>query len=252
MEKLSALMIIFILIFGCIGQSQTQIIDNKQNTQENIAPRNQTNISENTTCVNQCEGRERPACSGRWESQKIRGECVCQFVCDQMPQETPVSVPQENLSSGQMNQTFDQRNVEQIMNDSINRIKSDFYSRYSSGIFSQTTYMVVPDQIDPQNSITFGSYVDLMPQINGAKDNRMIGFANVVFKDNNGVVIRVYNSFLFNESTSTLDSQENYRVSYSNKVLRGCINTKKDLIPKTQNRIYSNIVGNCERVIDEN
>jgi hypothetical protein len=252
MQKIGVLVIIFILVFGCVNQNQTQIIDNTQNIQQNITQTNQTNISENITCVNQCEGRERPACSGRWESQEIRGECVCQFVCDQLPQETPVSVPQENLSSGQINQTIDQRSVEQIMNDSINRIKSDFYSRYSSGIFSQTTYMVVPDQIDPQNSITFGSYVDLMPQINGAKDSRMIGFANIVFKDNRGLVIKIYNSFLFNESTSTLDSQENYRTSYSNKVLRGCINTKKDLIPKTENRIYSNIIGSCERIIEEN
>jgi hypothetical protein len=251
MQKLIALAILFILAFGCVGQNQAQINQNTEKIQENITQINQTNVSENISCSNTCEGVERPACTGRWESQRVRGECVCQFVCD-VTQETPTITQEQNLSVGQINQTLDQRNIEQIMNDSISRIKNDFYSRYSSGIFSQTTYTIVPDQIDPQNSITFGNYVDIMPQINGAKDNRMIGFANVVFKDNNGIVIRIYNSFLFNESTSALDSQENYRVNYSNKMLRGCINTNKDLIPKTQNRIYSNIIGICDRLIEEN
>lgn len=253
MQKLAVIVIMLILAFGCVAQKEIQNENASINTSENItANTNQTNNAGNLNCENACQNRERPSCVGNWNINEADGECICQFVC-QIPQEETTSVPSNpNVNDNESAQVLDQRNVEQIMNDSVNGIKNDFYSRYSSGIFTQTTYMVIPEQIDPQNSVTFGNYVELLPEVNGEKENRMIGFANVVFKDNSGMIVKIYNSFLFNESTSRLDSSENYRVSYSNKIIRGCINTKKDLIPKTQNRIYSNIIATCDRVIENN
>lgn len=254
MQKLAIVLIVMILVFGCVNQKPTQTQMNNTNTittENSTNHAGQTNNTNNLNCQATCENRESPSCAGTWNGQEVNGECSCQFTCN-IPDEQTTSNNESQEINVNQSQVFDHRSIEQIMNDSVNRIKNDFYSRYTSGIFTQTTYMVIPDQIDPQNSITFGSYVELLPEINGDKDNRMIGFANVVFKDNSGMIVKIYDLFLFNESTSIIDSQENYRVSYSNKILRGCSNTGKDLIPKTQQVTYSTIVANCDRIIEEN
>lgn len=263
-QKHSLLKLILILIFsiaifnfGCVSKSNdtknTQTPANEE-VNSSVAPDSRINATEpNITqmCLSVCDNQERPPCQGSWTPLGNYPDCNCRFTCIDQRNEQDGSInanTESEIGNNNQTRTFDYRSTEVIMNQSVNRMKEKFYSQYSSGIFTQTTYTVIPQMQNDQESIPFTSIVDLMPQINNQNSQKMIAFANLIFKDNSDRVIAIYSSILTSQSEAKLENPQTYRIKYGDKEIFGCVTYSKDLIPKRDEITYTNYLGECSRV----
>lgn len=200
------------------------------------------------TCEEYCPTQPHIECVGQWNISGTYPDCTCEFICGveetEEPEEEPPSAPV-------LDKTLDQ-----ILNEAIEGMKSDFY-RENSGTFTETTYtwkFKQGPEVKPGDLV-----FDAAPKTDITFDEKTIddlrGAAFVVFEEDDSAqayaTIVVLNDFTLLDNYLVEDAFDiDYFYAPSHGDMRDCWIFSKEIYKNTDDDWISIYSIRCERVFE--
>jgi hypothetical protein len=243
---------VFVLIFaGCTANQ-----GKPPEPQNPVPAQNQTpppNGGTPMSCSQYCITLPHTQCEGEWKISGTYPNCVCNFECKMQPP-PPANNTTEAPPEPEPLATPTTKSVSEMMDDGLERVKSDFY-KANDGSFDEKTYTWLR-QPAPQGGIVFDQapYTDVTFDGKSIQSIQASGFA--VFDDKASTFKEAYGLAIFKAKSTPLDNytgSDAFNVYYFpqmiDKQLKDCWVYTKDYNVNPASEWFITYFFRCEKVL---
>ena len=237
-----------LLLLGCTGTAEPSADDTAQPA-DNVT----------MTCEEYCPTLPHIQCVGHWEISGTYPDCVCSFECEVEEAEEPAEEqPQEETAepepSPEPSIPTTDRNISEMLDDGIQKVRMDFYASTSNGTFQEMYYKWkrIEEDVQP-GEIVFDS--PTFVRIEGKTIQSLQASGFVTFENIETALMEdAYGLAIFKATETPLDDYDFFDVEYPapiiDKRLKDCWVYEKEYQRNAQGEDLLTYYFNCMDVRD--